>query len=160
MPSFDIVSEVDGHELTNAVDQANRELENRFDFRGVDAKFQLNDFVITVTAPSDFQVQQMQDILHKKVVGRGIDLGSLDEGEIDANLAQAKQLITVRQGIEQPFAKKIIAKIKESKIKVSGQINGDKVRVQGKKRDDLQAAIALLKKADLEQPLQFENFRD
>lgn len=160
MPSFDIVSEVDSHELTNAIDQANRELDNRFDFRGVEAKFQLNDFVITLSAPSDFQVQQMLDILHKKLVGRGINLGSLDEGEIDANLAQAKQVITVRQGIEQALGKEINKLIKESKIKVSSQINGDKVRVQGKKRDDLQAVIALLKKAELEQPLQFENFRD
>ncbi len=160
MPSFDIVSEVDRHELMNAVDQAKRELENRFDFRGVDATYELQEFVITQTAPSDFQLQQMLDILHKKLVSRGINLGSLDEGEPDTNLAQAKQVITVKQGIEQPLAKKITATLKDAKLKVSAQINGDKVRVTGKKRDDLQAAIALLKQADLEQPLQYENFRD
>lgn len=160
MPSFDIVSEVDRHELMNAVDQARRELESRFDFRGVEAGFELNEFIITLSAPSDFQVQQMLDILHKKLVGRGINLGSLDEGEIDSNLAQAKQVINVKQGIEQPLAKKINALIKESKLKVNSQIQGEKLRVTGKKRDDLQAAIALLKKADLEQPLQYENFRD
>ncbi len=160
MPSFDIVSEVNPHELGNAVDQARRELETRFDFRGVDAKFELDGFVITQTAPSDFQLQQMLDILHKKLVGRGIDLGSLEEGEPDTNLAMAKQTITVKQGIEQPLAKKIIAKMKEAKLKVNAQINGDKLRVNGKKRDELQAAIALLKQSDLEQPLQFENFRD
>ncbi len=160
MPTFDIVSEVDAHELSNAVDQANRELEKRFDFKGVEAEFDLNEFIITLSAPSDFQVQQMLDILHKKLVGRGIDLGSLEEGEIDANLAKAKQIVTVKQGIEQPLAKKVVAKLKEAKLKVSAQINGDKVRVQGKKRDDLQSAIALLKNADLDQPLQFENFRD
>lgn len=160
MPTFDIVSEVDNHELSNAVDQANRELENRFDFRGVEASFELKDLLITLSAPSDFQVQQMLDILHKKLVGRGIDLGSIEEGEIDANLAKAKQVITVKQGIEQPLAKQVTAKLKEAKLKVTAQINGDKVRVQGKKRDDLQAAIALLKQADFEQPLQFENFRD
>lgn len=160
MPSFDIVSEVDRHELMNAVDQARRELENRFDFRGIEAEFELDEFMITLTAPSDFQIQQMLDILHKKLVSRGINLGSLDEGEIDTNLAQAKQVINVKQGIEQPLGKEINKLIKESKIKVSSQINGDKVRVTGKKRDDLQSVIALLKKADLEQPLQFENFRD
>jgi uncharacterized protein YajQ (UPF0234 family) len=160
MPTFDVVSEVDQHELRNAVDQAKRELESRFDFKGVNAKFELDEFVVTQTAPSDFQLQQMLDILHKKLVSRGIDLNSLEEGEPDTNLAQAKQTITVKQGIEQPLAKKIIAKLKEAKLKVSAQINGDKLRVTGKKRDDLQAAIALLKQAELDQPLQFENFRD
>lgn len=160
MPSFDVVSEVDQHELGNAVDQAKRELESRFDFRGVDAKFELDGYAITQSAPSDFQLQQMLDILHKKLVSRGIDLTSLDEGEPDTNLALAKQVITVKQGIEQPLAKKIIAKMKEAKLKVNAQINGEKLRVNGKKRDDLQSAIALLKQSDLEQPLQFENFRD
>ena len=160
MPSFDIVSEVDQHELSNAIDQARRELETRFDFRGVVAKFELDGFAVTQTAPSEFQIQQMLDILHKKLVGRGIDLSSLEEGDVDTNLAMAKQVVTVKQGIEQPLAKKIIAKMKEAKLKVNAQINGDKLRVNGKKRDDLQTAIALLKKSDLDQPLQFENFRD
>ena len=160
MPTFDVVSEVDQHELRNAVDQAKRELESRFDFKGVNAKFELDGYAITQTAPSDFQLQQMLDILHKKLVSRGIDLGSLEESDPDTNLAQAKQVITVKQGIEQPLAKKIIAKMKEAKLKVNAQINGDKLRVNGKKRDDLQAAIALLKQSELDQPLQFENFRD
>ncbi len=160
MPSFDIVSDVDKHELTNAVDQANRELQSRFDFRGIDARFELDDLVITQSAPSDFQLEQMLEILNKKLIGRGIDLNSIEVGEIDANIAQAKRQITCKQGIDKPTAKDIIARLKEAKLKVTAQINEDKVRVTGKKRDDLQAAIALLKKAEIELPLQFENFRD
>ncbi len=160
MPSFDIVSDVDKHELTNAVDQANRELQSRFDFRGIDARFELDDLVITQSAPSDFQLEQMLEILNKKLIGRGIDLNSIEVGEIDANIAQAKRQITCEQGIDKPTAKDIIARLKEAKLKVTAQINEDKVRVTGKKRDDLQAAIALLKKAEIELPLQFENFRD
>ncbi len=160
MPSFDIVSDVDKHELTNAVDQANRELQSRFDFRGIDARFELDDLVITQSAPSDFQLEQMLEILNKKLIGRGIDLNSIEVGEIDANIAQARRRITCKQGIDKPTAKDIIARLKEAKLKVTAQINEDKVRVTGKKRDDLQAAIALLKKAEIELPLQFENFRD
>ncbi|HRQ64380.1 MAG TPA: YajQ family cyclic di-GMP-binding protein [Xanthomonadaceae bacterium] len=160
MPSFDIVSEVDKHELTNAVDQANRELGNRFDFKGTDARFDLDGFVITQRAPSDFQLKQMLDILRQRLVARGIDVRCLDEGEVETNIAEARQKITVKQGIEQPMAKKIIATIKGAKLKVDSQIQGDKLRINGKKRDDLQAAIALLKGAELELPLQFENFRD
>lgn len=160
MPSFDIVSEVDKHELTNAVDQANRELKNRFDFKNVAASFELDDSVITQRAPSDFQLQQMLDILRGRLVARGIDLRALDIGEPEISLAEARQKVTVKQGIEQPMAKKVIAKIKDAKLKVEAQINGDKVRVTGKKRDDLQAAIALLRQAEIELPLQFENFRD
>ncbi|MEQ1438321.1 YajQ family cyclic di-GMP-binding protein [Fontimonas sp. SYSU GA230001] len=160
MPSFDIVSKVDKHELSNAVDQARRELGNRFDFRGVDAAFELDDSVITLSAPNDFQLKQMQDILHPRLAARGIDLRCLDAAEPEINLSRARQKITVKQGIEQAVAKKIITKIKESKLKVEAQIHGDKLKVSGKKRDDLQAAIALLRKADVEVPLQFENFRD
>jgi cyclic-di-GMP-binding protein len=161
MPSFDVVSEVDRHELTNAVDQASRELGNRFDFRNCDAAFELSGAEsVTLRAPSDFQLQQMQDILRAKLVGRGIDLRCMDVAEPEINLAAARQTITIRQGIEQPQAKKIIAAIKAAKIKVEAQINGDKLRVSGKKRDDLQAAIALLRKDEFELPLQFENFRD
>ncbi len=160
MPSFDIVSDVDKHELTNAVDQANRELQSRFDFRGIDARFELDDLVITQTAPSDFQLEQMLDILNKKLISRGIDLNSTEPGEIDANIAQARRQITCKQGIDKPTAKDIIARLKEAKLKVTAQINEDKVRVTGKKRDELQAAIALLKSSDIELPLQFENFRD
>ena len=160
MPSFDIVSEVDTHELTNAVDQASRELTTRFDFKGVDAKFELDDQVISQSAPSDFQLQQMTDILRGRLVARGIDARCLEFGDIETNLAGARQKITVKQGIERELAKKIQSTLKEAKLKVDSQINGEKLRVNGKKRDDLQAAIALLKGAEFEQPLQFDNFRD
>ncbi|MFZ5636059.1 MAG: YajQ family cyclic di-GMP-binding protein [Pseudomonadota bacterium] len=160
MPSFDIVSEVDVHELTNAVDQANRELSNRFDFKGVDAKFVLDDKLITQSAPSDFQLKQMSDILRARLIARGIDARCLDFGDVETNLAGARQKITIKQGIERELAKKIQSAIKDAKLKVESQINGDKLRVTGKKRDDLQAAIALLRGAEYERPLQFDNFRD
>ena len=160
MPSFDVVSEVDTHELTNAVDQANRELAKRFDFKGSNARFELDGAVVTQLAPSDFQLQQMLDILRGRLVARGIDLRCLDMAEPDVNLAEARQKITVKQGIEQPVAKKIVAAIKAAKVKVEAQINGDKLRVSGKKRDDLQSAIALLRAGEFGLPLQFDNFRD
>ncbi|UHQ23935.1 YajQ family cyclic di-GMP-binding protein [Lysobacter sp. 5GHs7-4] len=160
MPSFDVVSEVDTHELTNAVDQANRELSTRFDFKGVEAKFELDDKVINQSAPSEFQLEQMTQILRQRLIARQIDTRCLEFGNIETNLAGARQKITVQQGIEQKLAKKIVAAIKDAKLKVEAQINGDKLRVNGKKRDDLQTAIALLKSGDFERPLQFENFRD
>lgn len=160
MPSFDVVSEVDKHELTNAIDQANRELSNRFDFKNSGAKFELDKLVVKVQAPSEFQLQQMQDILRARLVARHIDARCLDIGDPEVNLAGARQQITVKQGIEQPVAKKIVAAIKDAKLKVEAQINGDKLRVTGKKRDDLQAAIALLRKDEFGLPLQFDNFRD
>ena len=160
MPSFDVVSEVDSHELTNAVDQANRELGNRFDFKGVDAKFALDEQVITQSAPSDFQLQQMTEILRARLIARGIDVRCLEFGEVETNVAGARQKVTVKQGIERELAKKIQSSLKEAQLKVDSQINGDKLRVNGKKRDDLQAAIALLKGAEFELPLQFDNFRD
>lgn len=160
MPSFDIVSEVDTHELTNAVDQANRELATRFDFKGVDAKFEREDAAITQSAPSEFQLQQMTDILRARLVARKIDVRCLEFGDIDTNLAGARQKVTVKQGIERELAKKLQAAIKDAKLKVETQINGDKLRVTGKKRDDLQAAIALLRGKDFGLPLQFDNFRD
>ena len=160
MPSFDVVSEVDSHELTNAVDQANRELATRFDFKGVDAKFELFDEVISQSAPSEFQLKQMSDILRARLIARGIDARCLEFGDIETNVAGARQKITVRQGIERELAKKLQATLKEAKLKVDTQINGDKLRVNGKKRDDLQAAIALLKGGEFERPLQFDNFRD
>ncbi len=161
MPSFDVVSEVDKHELTNAIDQANRELSTRFDFKGVDAKFVLEDEkLIKLTAPTDFQLKQMGDILKQRLGARQIDFRCLEFGDIDTNLGGARQQVTVKQGIEQKLAKQIAAKIKEAKLKVDSQINGDKLRVTGKKRDDLQDVIALLKKTEFEVPLQFENFRD
>ncbi len=160
MPSFDVVSEVDKHELTNAVDQANRELANRFDFKGTDAKFELDGYVVTQIAPSAFQLKQMIDILRGRLSARGIDVRCMDIADPLENLGGARQKITVKQGIEQAISKKLIASIKEAKLKVETQITGDKLRVTGKKRDDLQDAIALLKKADVPLPLQFNNFRD
>jgi uncharacterized protein YajQ (UPF0234 family) len=160
MPSFDIVSEVDNHELTNAVDQANREVSTRFDLRGTSANFELEENVITQKADNEFQLGQMMDILRARLSARGIDVRAMDQGKVETNLAEARQKVTIKQGIEQPVAKKIIAKIKEAKLKVEAQINGEKIRVTGKKRDDLQTAMALLRKADVEVPLQFENFRD
>lgn len=160
MPSFDIVSEVDAHELTNAVDQANRELGNRFDFKGVDAGFELEEAVISQSAPSEFQLQQMTDILRGRLIARGIDVRCLELGDVETNVAGARQKITVKQGIERELAKKIQSALKEAKLKVDSQINGDKLRINGKKRDDLQAAITLLRGQEFELPLQFENFRD
>ena len=160
MPSFDVISEVDKHELTNAVDQANRELTTRFDFKGVDAKYVMDDFVITQTAPSEFQLQQMLDILRARLVARKIDIRALDVADPETNLGGSRQKVTVKQGIEQPVAKKLVAELKAAKLKVEAQINGDKLRVTGKKRDDLQAAMALLRGKDYELPLQFDNFRD
>jgi uncharacterized protein YajQ (UPF0234 family) len=160
MPSFDVISEVDKHELTNAVDQANRELTTRFDFKGQDASFALDEFVITQSAPSEFQLQQMLDILRARLIARKIDTRALDVGDPETNLGGSRQKITVKQGIEQPVAKKLVASLKAAKLKVEAQINGDKLRVTGKKRDDLQDAMAVLRKAEVEIPLQFDNFRD
>ena len=160
MPSFDIVSEVDTHELTNAVDQANRELSTRFDFKGVEATFVLEDKLVTQSAPSEFQLQQMTDILRARLIARKIDARCLDFGDIETNLAGARQKITVKQGIERELAKKIQGALKDAKLKVDSQINGDKLRVNGKKRDDLQSAITLLRATEFERPLQFDNFRD
>ena len=160
MPSFDIVSQVNQHELTNAVDQAKRELGNRYDLRGTNARIELEGYVITVAAPAEFQLKQVVDILKPRLAARHIDLRAMDPGPVETNLAEARQKITIKQGIEQVNARKIIAVIKDAKLKVEGQINGDKLRVTGKKKDDLQTAIALLRKAEMPIPLQFENFRD
>ena len=160
MPSFDVVSEVDKHELTNAVDQANRELSTRFDFKGTQAKFELEDYVVTLSAPSAFQTKQMLDILRGRISARGIDVRSLEEGDVIENLGGARQRVTVKQGIEQAVSKKLIAAIKAAKLKVDTQIQGEKLRVTGKKRDDLQSAITLLKATEVDLPLQYDNFRD
>jgi uncharacterized protein YajQ (UPF0234 family) len=160
MPSFDVISEVDKHELTNAVDQANRELATRFDFKGTEATYTLDDYTITQAAPSEFQLQQMLDILRGRLVARKIDIRALDVAEPETNLGGSRQKITVKQGIEQPVAKKLVATLKTAKLKVEAQINGDKLRVSGKKRDDLQQAMAVLRGAEVELPLQFDNFRD
>jgi len=160
MPSFDIISEIDKHELTNALDTANRELGTRFDFKGSDAKFDVDGFVITQHAPSDFQLKQMLDILRARLIARGIDIRCMEVGDVETNLAEARQKVTIKQGIEQKLAKKIVGIIKDAKLKVEAQINGEKLRVTAKKRDDLQEVMALLKKSNIELPLQFENFRD
>jgi len=160
MPSFDVVSEVGKHELTNAVDQASRVLTNRFDFKGIDAKFQLDDVVIAMAAPSDFQLKQMLDILRARLTSRKIDVRCLDVAEPEINLATARQKVKVKQGIGQPVARKIVAAIKGAKLKVETQINGDRLRVTDTKKDDLQLAIALLRKTELDVSLQFDNFRD
>lgn len=161
MPSFDIVSEVDMHEINNAIDQANREIGTRFDFKGVDASFSLNDQNnIVVTAEVDFQIQQMLDILRTKLVKRGIDSKALSEGDVVTSGQKATMVVKVQQGIEQDMARKIVKMIKETKLKVQSAIQGDKLRVNGKKRDDLQQVIAMLKDAKLDIPLQYDNFRD
>jgi uncharacterized protein YajQ (UPF0234 family) len=160
MPSFDIVSEIDLHEVANAVDQANREVGNRFDFKGTDSRYEHKDGVITLHTESDFQIQQMRDVLVNKLVKRGVDTACMTSDNIEAAGRQVRQTITLRQGIDTELAKKIVRLLKDSKLKVQGSIQGDKVRVNGKKRDDLQQSIALLREAELDMPLQFENFRD
>lgn len=160
VPSFDVVSEVDMQEVRNGVDQAVRELRNRFDFKNVDAGFDLVDERIQVHAPEDFQIGQLEDILRDKLAGRGIDGRSLEASEIEGAGKVRRQYFALRQGIDRDNARKITKLSKESKLKVQAQVNGDKVRVTGKKRDDLQAVMALLKESDLEVPLQFNNFRD
>lgn len=160
MPSFDTVSEVDKHELTNAVDQANRELATRFDFKGTQASFELNEYVVNLAASSAFQLKQMMDILRARMSARSIDTRCLDVADPVENISGARQAVTVRQGIDQPSAKKLIAAIKTAKLKVDTQINGDKLRVTGKKRDDLQAAMSLMRTVELDRPVQFNNFRD
>ena len=160
MPSFDIVSEVDAHELANAVDQANRALETRFDFRGSGATFELSDFVVTVTAPNEFQVRQMIPILTERLAHRKIDVGAMKSEEPEIALNKTQQRIVLRNGIDSDHARKIVKTIKDAKLKVQAAIQGEQVRVTGKKRDDLQAVMQLLKKADLGLPLQFTNFRD
>lgn len=161
MPSFDIVSELDNHEVTNAVDQANKEVGTRFDFKGSNASFELDkDGNIVMKAESTFQLQQMLPILYAKMGKRGIDVANLDTGKIQDTGKTAQQTITLKQGIGSDLAKKIVKLIKDKKMKVQAAINGDKVRVTGKKRDDLQETIQMLRSENLEQPLQFNNFRD
>ena len=160
MPSFDVVSELDRHELANAVDQANREVENRFDFRGTGAKFELADWVVTLEAPSAFQVQQMVAILTDKLARRNIDVGAMSPEKPEVALHKTRQQIVMKHGVDTDSARKIVKTIKESKIKVQASIQGEQVRVNGKKRDDLQEVIQLLKKSELGLPLQFTNFRD
>jgi len=160
MPSFDIVSELDLHEVANAVDQANREVGTRFDFKGTDAKFEIQEAVITLVAEADFQLQQMMHILNLRLTKRGIDIAcmKIDAAEIAGKTA--KQVVTLRQGIETELGKKIQRLIKDSKLKVQAAIQDKKLRVTGKSRDDLQEVIALVRGAKLDMPFQYNNFRD
>ena len=160
MPSFDIVSEIDLQEVRNAVDQASRELSSRFDFRGVDASVLLEDETIFVSAPEEFQINQIRDILRDKMASRKIDSRALQPGLIEGAGKVKRQKIELSQGISQDISKKITKLIKESKLKVQSQINGEKLRVTGKKRDELQSVMSLVKDADLPLPMQFNNFRD
>ncbi|WP_456448888.1 YajQ family cyclic di-GMP-binding protein [Thiolapillus sp.] len=160
MPSFDIVSEVELQEVRNAVDQANRVIGTRFDFKGVDASFEHNENEINLKAEQEFQLQQMLDILREKLAKRGVDVKALDIKDPQTSLNAARQQVLVQQGIESDVAKKMVKEIKAAKLKVQAQIQGDQVRVTGKKRDDLQKVIALLREKDRGLPLQFKNFRD
>lgn len=160
MPSFDVVSEVDHHELSNAVDQANREVSTRFDFKGSDSRLELAGQVITLHSQSEFQLHQMYDILCNRLVKRGVDIICLEVADPVLHLKSATQTITVKEGIGAEAARKVVRVLKDSKSKVQTQIQGEQVRVSGKKRDDLQAAIALLKGTEFDIPLQFTNFRD
>ncbi len=161
MPSFDIVSELDKHELQNAVDQANKEVTTRYDFKGTDSSFTLNDTTVSMSTESDFQLKQMFDMLIQKANRRGIDIKCVEEKEPTIQLKSAKQDIVLREGLDAPIAKKIVKLIKDSKLKVQAQIQGESVRVTGKKRDDLQQVMQLLRgNEDIDMPLQFNNFRD
>ncbi|OOF11074.1 YajQ family cyclic di-GMP-binding protein [Salinivibrio proteolyticus] len=160
MPSFDIVSEIDKVELKNAVDNASRELATRFDFRGVEASFELDKETVKVIAEADFQLNQMMDILRNNLAKRGVDSRAMDIQDMVHSGKSFSQQVKFKNGIETPVAKKITKAIKDAKMKVQTQIQGEQVRVTGKKRDDLQAVIQLVKDSDFEQPFQFENFRD
>lgn len=162
MPSFDVVSELKKDELQNAVDNANRELSTRYDFRNVEASFTLQkeEAAVKLEAPEEFQIQQMDDILVNKLIKRGIEAGYATIGEITRSGKKSLQTVSFKEGIDKDFAKKIIKMIKDAKLKVDAKINDKTVRVTGKKKDDLQAVIALLRKAEFDQPLQYQNFRD
>jgi cyclic-di-GMP-binding protein len=160
MPSFDVVSEIDLQEVRNAVDQASREIATRFDFKGVKASFELSDGKVLLVGEQEFHLQQMMDILRQKLVKRKIDLACLDPAEPVSSLNAARQEITLKQGVDSETAKRMLKAIKASKTKVQAQIQGDQLRVTGKKRDDLQEVITLLRDDDWGLPLQFTNFRD
>ena len=161
MPSFDVVSQVDWHELSNAVDQVNREVTNRFDFKGSDARVEQSESQLTLYADDEFKIQQIADILDMRLAKRGIDVTCLQAGDIvERGAGKARQEITVRHGIGSDLAKNLVKRIKKEKLKVQAAVQGEQLRVSGKKRDDLQAAIALLKQEDVGLPLQYVNFRD
>jgi cyclic-di-GMP-binding protein len=160
MPSFDIVSEVDMHEIRNAVDQAVRELGSRFDFKNVDASIELEGESVLISAPEEFQIKQVEGILRDKLSARKVDTRCLAPGSVEGAGKLKRKSYALRQGIDRDTAKTITKMTKDAKLKVQAQVNGDKVRVQGKKRDDLQQVMALLREAELDTPLQFDNFRD
>ncbi len=160
MPSFDVVSDFDSHEANNGVDQANREVNTRFDFKGTGSKYEVDGEVISLTTQSDFQLKQMIDILHQKLSRRGINIACLEEQDAEISNNGAQQKIILRRGIDADRARKLVKQIKTEKLKVQTAIQGDKLRVSGKKRDDLQNVIAMLKEFDIGLPLQYENFRD
>jgi hypothetical protein len=160
VPSFDITSKIDMHELTNAIDQANREIANRFDFKDTGAKFELKKDEILLTAQNTFQLQQMAGILELKIAKRQIDVRCLKSNKPEESLNEARQTMTLRQGIDHDLGKEITKIIKDSKLKVQAAIQGEQIRITGKKRDDLQEVIALLRQQKFELPLQYENFRD
>jgi len=160
MPSFDVVSELNTHEVTNAVDQASREVSQRFDFKGTGARFELEEFKVTLHAPADFQLKQMLEILRLRVSKRGIDIACMQIGEPQIALNEARQEVTLKHGIDADTARKLVKLLKESGLKVQTQIQGEKLRVTGKKKDDLQAAIGMLRKSEPGVPLQYVNFRD
>ena len=161
MPSFDVICEANMVEIRNALDQANKEITNRFDFKGSDARLELKDKALTAFADDDFKLGQVRDVLLSKLAKRNVDVRYLDNGSIDKISGdKVKQVITVRHGVPQDTAKKIVKLLKDAKMKVSGSIQGDTVRVSGPKRDDLQAAIALIKQEISDLPLAVDNFRD
>lgn len=160
MPSFDIVSNIDQSEIANAVDQANREVSTRFDFKGTNAKVEISKNQITLTAPTDFQLKQVDEIFRNKLAKRQVDIRAMNYKAITTNLNEAKQTIEVKEGIDQDNAKQIVKLIKDTQQKVQASIQGNQIRVTGKKRDDLQEVIAMLKGAKVAVPLQFVNFRD
>ena len=160
MPSFDIKSEIDKHELTNAVDQANRVLKNRFDFKDANAEFKLNDDSIILTAKEDFHIKQMSNVLQEAITKRNLDVRVLKPGNIEVANNTARQTVTLQEGIDRELAKNITTLIKKSKLKVQSAIQGSTIRITGKKRDDLQDAIQHIKDQKYAIPLQFDNFRD
>tara|TARA_Y100001970_G_C14217815_1_gene850734 strand:- start:2121 stop:2603 length:483 start_codon:yes stop_codon:yes gene_type:complete len=160
MASFDIKSELDHHEVTNAVDQANRVLQNRFDFKGTGAEFSINEKQIQLSAKEEFQIHQMSPVLNESLAKRGIDLKSLNPGDVEVSGGSAQQNIDLKEGIDKELAKKITNLVKQSKSKTQASIQGDSVRITGKKRDELQAIIQLVKDQNFDIPLQFVNFRD
>jgi uncharacterized protein YajQ (UPF0234 family) len=160
MPSFDVVSEIDMHEVTNAIDQANREVANRFDFKGTNAKYLQDEALVTLVAQAEIQLRQMLDILRLKLTKRGVDIACMQVEALQMAGKEARQTVILRHGLEALLAKKIIKAIKNAKLKVQASVQGEKIRVSGKKRDDLQQVIALLREGEFNLPLQFENFRD